>query len=311
MPADSLQLRADLTACIPSILIDDVAKESGQRVVYFAHFDDSLIPEDILSDPGMLFLRGWEKWNKVVVKVVAGISASALTRLQAEANLLEEISSPQFPKLRYSNYFTENPITDEILKESMYVSIEEYIESVPLSAKLNSYINNPTEVFKIAKSVVIGLRPLWEHKRKFVHRDVKPDNLLITPEGTVVIIDFGIIRETGVRGITIDGRGMAPLSADYTAPEQIDNDKDLITFKTDFFSLGVIMYQLISGVHPFISSDVMSIIDVYDATESHIPPTLFSLGMANEHQSNLVSKMMEKKLYLRPRTIDLLLQELE
>lgn len=310
MPSDSKQLREELLACIPSIVIDGVAKESGQRVVYFAHFDDSQIPDELQRDDESHFLKGWGAWGKVVVKVVAGAGTVALTRLQAEANLLAEIQSRQFPRLLYSNFFTENPVTDETLSESLYVSVEEFVESVPLSAKLYDYVGNPVEVFKIAKSVVCGLRPLWEHKRKLVHRDVKPDNLLLTPKQEIVIIDFGIIRETGATGITQEGWGKAPISIDYAAPEHIANDKDLVSFKTDVFSLGVLMYQLISGGHPFRTHHGMDMMDIVEATEKRFPPSLFKLGLASKRQSDLVERMMEKKPYLRPRTIDLLIQEL-
>lgn len=311
MPSDSAQLRFDLVACFPSVVIDGVAKESGQRVVYFAHFDDGKIPEELLQDDGSVFLRGWQDWGQVVVKVVSGAGIVALTRLQAEANLLNELKSPQFPRLLYSNYFTENPITDDVLAESLYISVEEFIESVPLSDKLRDYIGNPIDVFYIARSVVCGLRPLWEHPRKLVHRDVKPDNLLLTLKNEVVIIDFGIVRETGSQGITQEGWGKAPISIDYAAPEHIANDKDLVSFKTDVFSLGVVMYQLIAGAHPFRTRAGMDMMEIAEATESNIPIPLAVLGVANEHQSAVVARMMEKKPYLRPRTIDLLLQELD
>jgi len=310
MPSDSAELRAELLACIPSIVIDGVAKESGQRVVYFAHFEDSLIPDELLRDENSQYLKGWEAWGKVVVKVVSGAGTVALTRLQAEANLLKELQSPQFPRLWYANYFTENPVTDETLPEGLYVSVEVFVESVPLSDKLRDYIAKPAEVFSIAKSVVRGLRPLWEHKRKLVHRDVKPDNLLLTPEQEIVIIDFGIIRETGATGVTQEGWGKAPISIDYAAPEHIANDKDLVSFKTDVFSLGVLMYQLISGEHPFRTHSGMDMMDIVEATEKRIPPSLYTLGMANQRQSDLVERMMEKKPYLRPRTIDILIHEL-
>lgn len=310
MPSDSIQLRSDLIACIPSTVIDGVAKESGQRVVYFAHFDDSRIPDELLQDDDSNFLRGWQAWGKVVVKVVAGAGIVSLTRLQAEANLLTELQSPQFPKLLYSNYFTENPISDDVLAESLYISVEEFIESVPLSDKLNDYVGKPLEVFHIARSVVCGLRPLWEHKRKLVHRDVKPDNLLLTPKNDVVIIDFGIIRETGAQGITQEGWGKAPISIDYAAPEHIANDKDLVSFKTDVFSLGVVMYQLIAGVHPFRTRAGMDMMEIAEATERNVPTPLSVLGVADDQQSAVVARMMEKKPYLRPRTVDLLLKEL-
>jgi hypothetical protein len=89
MPTDSDQLRADLVACFPSVVIDGLAKASGQRVVYFAHFDDALIPPDLANDSQ--FLRGWQYWGRVVVKVVSGASTTLITRLQAEASLLVEI----------------------------------------------------------------------------------------------------------------------------------------------------------------------------------------------------------------------------
>ncbi len=310
MPIDSAQLRSDLLACVPSVVIDGVAKESGQRVVYFAHFDDSLIPQELAQDESSHFLRGWQAWGRVVVKVVSGAGLVALTRLQAEANLLQELQSPQFPRLLYSNYFTENPITDDSLAESLYISVEEFIESVPLSDRLNAYVGNSAEVFHVARSVVCGLRPLWEHPRKLVHRDVKPDNLLLTPKNEIVIIDFGIIRETGSQGITQEGWGKAPISIDYAAPEHIANDKDLVSFKTDIFSLGVVMYQLISGGHPFRTRTGMDMMELVEATERTVPPSLASLGFANEQQSAAVARMMEKKPYLRPRTIDMLLNEL-
>ena len=308
MPSDSVRLRADLSACFPSLLIDAVAKESGQRVVYFAHFDDCLIPSDVPE--GSAFLRNWERWGAVVVKVVSGVGATALTRLQAEANLLEELRSPQFPRLLYSNYFTENPISEERLQESLYVSVEEYVPSVPLSDMLGNFVKTPAPVFELAISVAQGLRPLWEHARKLVHRDVKPDNLLVTPTNLVVIIDFGIIRETGTMGVTAEGWGKAPISVDYAAPEHIANDKDLVSFKTDFFSLGVIMYQLISGRHPFRTHHGMDMVEVATATESLVPPTLLDLGASAPRQSAVVAQMMEKKPYLRPRTVDVLLSHL-
>lgn len=310
MPSDSAELRVVLQACIPSIVIDGVAKESGQRVVYFAHFEDIRIPDELIRDTDSVYLKGWEAWGKVVVKVVSGAGTVALTRLQAEANLLEELQSPQFPRLLYSNYFTENPVSDEALPEGLYVSVEEFVESVPLSDKLHDYVGKPIEVFNIAKSVVSGLRPLWEHKRKLVHRDVKPDNLLLTSKLEIVIIDFGIIRETGATGITQEGWGKAPISIDYAAPEHIANDKDLVSFKTDVFSLGVLMYQLISGAHPFRTHHGMDMMEIVEATEKNVPPSLFKLGFANQRQSDLVEKMMEKKPYLRPRTIELLIQDL-
>ena len=81
MPKDSPQLRENLAACLPSLVIEDVAAESGQRVVYFGHFEDALISVDVIAgatDEPTNFLVGWENWGRVVIKVVADASAEAL-----------------------------------------------------------------------------------------------------------------------------------------------------------------------------------------------------------------------------------------
>lgn len=84
MPKDSQQLRENLVACLPSLVIEEVAAESGQRVVYFGHFEDAQISSDVIgefSEEASNFLLGWEKWGRVVIKVVADASAEALARL--------------------------------------------------------------------------------------------------------------------------------------------------------------------------------------------------------------------------------------
>lgn len=301
VPSDSLPLRLALTACLPSLHIDGVAAQSGQRVVYFAHFEDGKIPTDI--PPDVQLLRGWESWGRVVIKVVSGVAPSSLTRLQAESALLEELQSEYFPRLLYSEYYTVNPLTDDQLSEPLYVSIEEYVESDPLSRLLDTYLQNASRVFNLASQLTTALTPLWSHKRRYVHRDLKPENILIRPNGRIVVIDFGIVRETGVVGITEEGWGKAPLTVDYAAPEQIANEKNSISYKTDFFSIGVLMYRLLSGVHPFHIREKMHPFEVAEAVENHEPKSLNELGLCSSLQSDVVKRLMQKKPYLRYRTI--------
>lgn len=89
--------------------------------------------------------------------------------------------------------------------------------------------------------------PLWVHAQRYVHRDIKPANVLVRRTGEVVVIDLGIVRETGAPGLTQTGY-IAPHTPGYAAPEQLAADKALICFKADFFAIGVVMYQLMSGV---------------------------------------------------------------
>ncbi|MCC9595390.1 MULTISPECIES: protein kinase domain-containing protein [unclassified Rubrivivax] len=308
MPEDSEKLRSDLLACMPSLVITQVAATSGQRVVYFGFFDDSLVPADIPQ--GATFLRGWQAWGKVVVKVVAGASADALTRLEAESRILREVKPAQFPALLFSNLYVENPLTDDALSESLYVSIEEFIESDTLSELLDAYIGSHRDVARIALGIAGALEPLWSHPRRFVHRDIKPANVLLKRDGTVVVIDLGIARETGGVGITREGWGNAPLTVDYAAPEQIANDKEAISFKTDFFAIGVLMYRMLSGVHPFRLRGGMYEHEVALAIESQPHRPINSMGCADERSCALIDSLLRKAPYQRPRTPAALINEL-
>lgn len=318
VPKDSLELRNNLTACLPSLVIEEVAAESGQRVVYFGHFEDCRIPIDVSApSKGDLpyeeegnFLKEWEAWGRVVVKVVGDASADALSRLQAETAILNELRPVNFPALLYSNLFVDNPVTDERLPERLYVSIEEFILSSTLARTMDHYKHDVHAVINVCTGIANALEPLWMHPRRFVHRDIKPENILIRPSGDVVVIDLGIVRETGAVGLTCEGWGNAPLTLDFAAPEQIANDKDAISFKTDFFAIGVLMYLLIAGEHPFRTQSGMDNFELASAIEHKEPPTLESRGLANSEVSKFVVWAMRKAPWQRPRTPAIFLEAL-
>lgn len=316
LPNDSLQLRDDLLACMPSLVIDRLLAESGQRVVYSAHFEDSMIPSDVLpledDDPDIKpFLHGWETWGPIVVKVVSGADPLTLARLQAETAILEDVRPANFPKLLYSNLFIENPVTEERLPERLYVTVEEFIESTPLNELFGQCLGNERRVAELALGIANALLPLWQHPKRFVHRDIKPANVLIRRTGEVVVIDLGIARETGAEGLTEVGWGRAPFTAGYAAPEQIANDKIAISFKTDFFSIGVLMYRLLSGEEPFQPRSGMAIHEIMIAAQSHHPPPLMTVVRSSLAFSDFVTKALHKEPFRRHRTPALFIQELQ
>lgn len=315
MPNDSLQLRDDLLACLPSLEIERLLAESGQRVVYLAHFEDGKIPSDVLPPTGenldeKPFLHGWESWGNIVVKVVSGADPQTLARLQAETAILEDVRPSNFPKLLYSNLFTENPVNEERLPERLYVTVEEFVDSTPLSELFVQCAGNEMRVVELALGIANALLPLWQHPKRFVHRDIKPANILIRRSGEVVVIDLGIARETGVEGLTENGWGRAPFTAGYAAPEQIANDKVSVTFKSDFFSIGVLMYRLLSGKEPFQPRPGMAIHEIMMAAQSHYPVALSAASNSTQAFSDFVAKALEKEPFKRHRTPAIFIQEL-
>jgi eukaryotic-like serine/threonine-protein kinase len=102
-----------------------------------------------------------------------------------------------------------------------------------------------TEAIAYAIEIARALGAAHEHQ--IVHRDVKPQNVLLTEEGIAKITDFGIARTLTEQGLTIDGRVLG--TTDYVSPEQALGHK--VTAPSDVYSLGVVLYEMLAGAVPF------------------------------------------------------------
>lgn len=95
------------------------------------------------------------------------------------------------------------------------------------------------------------------HQRGVLHRDVKPSNVLLTPTGRVVLVDFGLAAKEGAENITAQGAQLGSLA--YMAPEQIAGDAASIGPRTDVYALGVLFYELLSLRPAFSGRDASEI----------------------------------------------------
>lgn len=208
----------------PSFKITGIAKQSGQRAVYFGIF-----VSQTEYDP-----EGCERWGPVVLKITEATTKAAISYWSQEIELLSEIESDHYPKHYFHEIIKEDPRTEQKISPSLLISFEEYILSQTLTQKMSDFNNEEKVTFFIIEMVKI-LSQIWNHKLKFVHRDIKPDNILIRPNGSFVIIDLGILRQEGQSGVTNTFSPYGPCTPLYASPEQLRNDKRNISFKAIFF----------------------------------------------------------------------------
>jgi serine/threonine-protein kinase len=122
----------------------------------------------------------------------------------------------------------------------------EYIEGETLKQRISrNGALDPQEA--IAYAIEIGRGLSVAHARNMVHRDIKPQNILIDAEGRAKLTDFGISRQLEQDGMTATGRVLG--TTDYVAPEQAMGRK--VDPRTDIYSLGVVLYEMLVGQVPF------------------------------------------------------------
>jgi serine/threonine-protein kinase len=133
-----------------------------------------------------------------------------------------------------------------------YIAME-FIEGTTLHELLAEKHVLPTdEVVQISRQICRGLD--YAHSNGIVHRDVKPANIMLMPNGTVKIMDFGIAKSGG----QVTNTGQVLGTPNYMAPEQVKGRP--LDGRSDLFSLGVILYEMLTGEKPFVGQNVTTII---------------------------------------------------
>lgn len=206
--------------------------------------------------------------------------STMIRRFKKEAQILAQ--------LNHKNIVSVFDIIEQ--NQNQYI-IMEYLDGGNLEEKLNSQGSlQLAEAVSIIADVCLALD--YIHKKSIVHRDIKPSNIVILSDGVVKLTDFGVTRDLNSATLTMDGSLVGTIA--YASPEQDSRDLD---GRSDIFSLGVVLYELVTGQKPFTGDTIASVL-LKIATKDPVRPTEINPRI-HRMLENIILKAMAKSLSQR------------
>ena len=182
--------------------------------------------------------------------------------------------------------------------------VMEYVEGITLKQYLGAKGVLPEkEAVDFAAQICSGLE--HAHKKGIVHKDIKPENILITKEGILKITDFGIAKALNQGTITTGGMAMG--SVHYFSPEQARGS--FVDAKTDIYSLGVILYEMVTGKRPFDGDSAISVAMQHIESEP-VRPAIINPNIS-QSLDTVILKAMKKDTFERYQSATQMLIDLK
>lgn len=219
-------------------------------------------------------------------------------RAEREVETMQQCNSPHLVKMGPVGLRTCSIDNSTILYYS-----EEYIEGNNLKQYFRS-----NGVFSVDDLILLGIHisdaisELWRFAK--IHRDIKPGNIMRkSNNGGFVLLDMGLVFDLQDQSLSMGPMG-TPL---YFSPEQLDfnSRRSIMDFRSDLFSIGIVLYQMGTGQHPFIANTVISNWQVMGNIKTLVPPPPNSLR--NEipaKLSDVIMRLLAKRPALRYRSIE-------
>src|SRR5439155_19425624 len=179
-----------------------------------------------------------------------------------------------------------------------------YVEGQTLKERIRDLGRLPVDE-SIAYAIEIARALGCAHAHEIVHRDVKPQNVLLDAEGSAKVTDFGIARSLRDDGLTADGRVLG--TTDYVSPEQaLGHDVD---GQSDIYSLGVVLFEMLTGEVPFHGENQISV--AMKHVREDLPDIQVRRPEVSATLAAVLDRMTEKELDRRYAGVDALVPDLE
>ena len=184
-----------------------------------------------------------DKDHKIALKLIPAQKFNH-SRSKREINALMKCETPLISKIYdFGEFTTKN-------NENYYYSLEEYLDGGNLSDKIAADIMTIDVIKQISIALIRAIEYL--KGKNLVHRDIKPDNIMFRKSSDEpVLVDLGLVRDLNESSLTQSWAMQGPGTPYYSSPEQLNNDKHLIDWRSDQFSLGIVIGICLTGQHPF------------------------------------------------------------
>jgi serine/threonine protein kinase len=267
---------------------------SGQK---FSRYD--IVARVGAGGMGEVYLANDSKLNrKVAIKILnreLNANETNLARFLREAQSASSLSHP--------NILIIHEIGDE--NNSKFI-VSEYVEGKTLREAMNDRRLNLTEVLNIGAQIAGALAAA--HGANLVHRDIKPDNIIVRPDGYIKVLDFGLAKLVREKSAGLDdkaigenqtAKGIIMGTVNYMSPEQARGDH--VDQRSDIFSLGSVIYEMVTGTIPF-RGDSMS--DTFaNLINMQQKPLSQRVNGIPDELDRIVAKMLRKKTVERYQTM--------
>ncbi len=179
--------------------------------------------------------------NRVAIKILrdAWLSPTRRERFASEQRTLAQLNHPSIARLYDA----------DVLPDGTPYFVMEYVEGVPLTEYCSAHLPTIPERLRLFREICDAVQ--HAHRQTIIHRDLKPSNILVTADGAVKLLDFGISKQLEGLDSPVDPTqtGFRLMTPAYAAPEQVRGEP--VGLHTDVYALGVILYELLTGRLPF------------------------------------------------------------